>query len=106
MPEKYFVITNNEIVRLRYILVYSRNERNTSNIKVNQHRNPIIKWMLEHKSLTAMFFYAIILLAIGFNNSHNGYYFRQFVSRITNTLFENIRNINLFGINNLFKLFQ
>lgn len=96
MPDKYFVITNNEIVRIRYLLVYGRDERIAINPTgtLRAHQNPLIRWIFTHKSIAAIIFYAFILLLIGITNSRNGYYLRQFFWRTTRNLFDQLKNFN------------
>lgn len=97
VPDKYFVITNNEIVRLRYLLVYGRDERLATNRDqaLQTHRNPLIHWIFTHKSVAAIIFYALILLWIGVSNSRYGYYLRQLFWRTTSDLFERLKSLDI-----------
>lgn len=82
VPDKYFVITNNEIVRVRYLLVFGKIEKLPLTASTLPHPNPIVSWILHHKSLAAIICYAVLLLGIGLSNSRNGYYVRQFFWKI------------------------
>jgi len=73
VPDKYFVITNNDIVRLRYLLIFAK----PPDQPVQIHRNPIMNWIYNNKSVATMCFYAVVLLAVGLANSRSGHYFRQ-----------------------------
>lgn len=73
VPDKYFVITNNDIVRLRYLLIFAKLPDKPLQI----HRNPILNWIYNNKSVATMCFYAIILIGIGLANSRTGQYVRQ-----------------------------
>lgn len=101
MPDKYFVITNNEIVRLRYLLVYGQDERLTVQ-RAPVPRHPFVQWILAHKSLAAIICYALALLWIGLANSRNGYYFRQWFWRATSDLYERLKSFHFDILPNLF----
>jgi len=73
VPDKYFVITNNDIVRLRYLLIFAKSPDKPIQI----HYNPILNWIYNNKSIATMCFYVVILLAVGMANSRTGHYFRQ-----------------------------
>ncbi|KAJ6643018.1 Protein mono-ADP-ribosyltransferase PARP16 [Pseudolycoriella hygida] len=73
IPDKYFVITNNDIVRVRYLLIFAKSPDKSMQI----YRNSVINWIYNNKSVAAMIFYAIILLSVGLANSRTGQYFRQ-----------------------------
>lgn len=92
VPDKYFVITNNEIVRLRYLVVYGRDERITKKLSQPTHRNPIINWIMSNKAVTVMCFYAVLLLAVGVGNSGYFTYFRQVVWRRAMIFLQDIKN--------------
>ena len=63
VPEKYIVVPNNELVRVRYLLVY----------KISSTPNgQIASIWLRHKFLLLLGFYAALLLAIGMANK--GYF--------------------------------
>lgn len=62
VPQKYFVVTNNQLLRVKYMLVYSqrrhllRNSRSTS-------------WLLRHHFAIMMTLYILLLVLIGAFNS-------------------------------------
>ena len=92
VPDKYFVITNNDIIRNRYLLVFgnkhtawTENKKNTISV---QPKNAVIQWILNNKAIVTMLFYVILLLSIGLANSRNGYYIRQYIL----TRFQNAYN--------------
>lgn len=96
MPDKYFIVTNNEIVRLRYLLCYGQKFRiggASNDIKIIQ--NPIIRWIQQHKSIAAIIFYVILLLAIGLSNSQNGFWARQFLTNLKNAIYKQIKNFTI-----------
>lgn len=81
MPEKYFVVTNNEIVRLRYLLVFASSPAIP---------NEQISFASAHKALLTMVFYVVLLAGIGLANSRNGVYFRHVLWQKIVRLFESI----------------
>lgn len=76
VPDKYFVITNNEIVCVRYLLIFADDQPNMGDVSVVA-RHPILNWMHNHKGLVGMAVYAVVLMAIGAANSRNGLYLRH-----------------------------
>jgi len=64
VPEKYVVVRNNELLRIRYLLVY-------------QHQPPVLAksdniitlWIKENKMLLLLLAYAFLLVCIGLSNS-------------------------------------
>ncbi|XP_077173913.1 protein mono-ADP-ribosyltransferase PARP16 [Paroedura picta] len=60
VPQKYFVVTNNQLLRVKYLLVYSQ----------KQHRRPASQsWLSKHCFAITMTFYVLLLFAIGACNS-------------------------------------
>lgn len=100
VPDKYFVITNNEIIRVRYVIVYGKENRNIKQQTVCDSK--VIKWISNHKSITAMIVYAFILFIIGASNSQHGYHLKQFIRQLT---FNVIESINMFCSKYFQKLF-
>lgn len=109
VPDKYFVITNNEIVRVRYLIVYGREARAFDQSRSSQCNkiddNSILKWIYRHKWVAAMITYAAILLIIGASNSRHGFYLKQIMHQATLDAIDYIKTINVFGLNYIQKLF-
>lgn len=105
MPDKYFVITNNEIVRVRYLIVYGSEIANLARCN-NAHDNAFFDWIYRHKWLTAMIIYAAILLVIGASNSRHGYYMRQYMRQATINAINYIRTIDFMSLNLFQKIFN
>ncbi|XP_033023297.1 protein mono-ADP-ribosyltransferase PARP16 [Lacerta agilis] len=60
VPQKYFVVTNNQLIRVKYLLVYSQ----------KQHRRPAGQsWVSKHRFAIMMSLYLLLLVAIGASNS-------------------------------------
>ncbi|KAJ6662887.1 hypothetical protein lerEdw1_011091 [Lerista edwardsae] len=60
VPQKYFVVTNNQLIRVKYLLVYSQ----------KQHRRPASQsWLSRHRFAVMMSLYLLLLLVIGASNS-------------------------------------
>jgi len=67
VPEKYYVVQNNDMVRVKYLIVYA------------DKRTPVQyssswRWLQQHRFALMMIFYAFLLLAVGFYNSKTGQY--------------------------------
>lgn len=84
------MITNNEIIRLRYLVVYGSENRTVSQGPV--HGNRIIRWVNNHKWIAVMIAYAVILFIIGVSNSRQGYFFRQFIRQKLKNVIETFSN--------------
>lgn len=101
IPEKYVLVKNNEMVQLRYLLVYG-NSRNSAEPKrpaavdskqpqkqLQQQRvvvappNRCVRWMAANKSWLLAGGYVAMLFAIGLMNSRNAHYMKQmFLNKI------------------------
>lgn len=97
------MITNNEIVRVRYLIVYgsekkSKNENKTKVVT----ENTLVKWICRHKWTTILVLYAAFLLLIGASNSRQGYYMREYMRKVTLNAIDYIKS---FGFNYFQKLF-
>lgn len=84
VPDKYFVITNNEIVRLRYLLVFA------SCPAVPNEESGTVGWLVANKALLTMVFYVVLLAAVGLANSRNGVYFRHVLWQKIVRIFQSI----------------
>lgn len=65
----------------------------------------LIKWISNHKSITAIIVYGIVLFIIGTSNSRHGYYLNQFFRQISANVMESAEAILSFCSNNFQKLF-
>ncbi|KAM9808328.1 protein mono-ADP-ribosyltransferase PARP16 [Neosynchiropus ocellatus] len=63
VPQKYFVVTNNQLLRVKYLLVYSQRRHLTS-----RSRNS--SWLLRHHFAIMMGLYLLLLVVIGAFNSN------------------------------------
>lgn len=111
VPDKYFLVTNNEIVRVRYLIVYGTDMKNSERANLpNRSRdhlaNPIVQWTLRHKWLAAMAIYAIILAILGASNSRHGHYMRKFVWKAMHKAMNYVKTLQLIGFDLLQKLFD
>ncbi|XP_068814378.1 protein mono-ADP-ribosyltransferase PARP16 isoform X4 [Struthio camelus] len=61
VPQKYFVVTNNQLLRVKYLLVYSQ----------KQHRRlpSQSSWFSTHRFAVMMMLYLLLLMVIGASNS-------------------------------------
>lgn len=71
IPEKYFVVTNNELVKVKYLLVY-------------RHRSPsIVKSFLKKNFVwIIIILYLVMLVLIGFLNGPSGRNFVRYLYSI------------------------
>uniref|UniRef100_A0A8C6U2N0 Poly [ADP-ribose] polymerase n=1 Tax=Neogobius melanostomus TaxID=47308 RepID=A0A8C6U2N0_9GOBI len=61
VPQKYFVVTNNQLLRVKYLLVYSQ----------KRHLSRLVRssWLLRHHFVIMMSLYLLLLILIGAFNS-------------------------------------
>lgn len=105
VPDKYFLVTNNEIVRIRYLIVYGTDVKNSERenmAKCSTGYNTMVQWIFRHKWLAAMAIYAIILAILGTSNSRHGHYMRQFVREAMLKAINCVKTLQFVG----FELFQ
>ncbi|GFR59034.1 poly [ADP-ribose] polymerase [Elysia marginata] len=65
VPEKYYVVQNNDAVRVKYLLVYRDHTSSAGSTGTSQSYS----WIQQHKFPLLMFTYFILLVAIGLANS-------------------------------------
>ncbi|KAK6642858.1 hypothetical protein RUM43_004360 [Polyplax serrata] len=65
-PGKYFIVENNDFVRVRYLLVYGSYDSEAASLRTSP---TILGWIKRHKMFTFALAYVILLLAIGSSNS-------------------------------------
>ncbi|XP_022106191.1 mono [ADP-ribose] polymerase PARP16-like [Acanthaster planci] len=80
VPEKYYVVTNNEVVRLKYLLVFADK---TKSKRSSQPRSKVMTFVCNHLFALCMLGYLIVLLLIGLLNSRTfqTFYRKHFGSR-------------------------
>ncbi|XP_036591964.1 protein mono-ADP-ribosyltransferase PARP16 isoform X2 [Trichosurus vulpecula] len=61
VPPKYFVVTNNQLLRVKYLLVYSQ--------KQHKRVSSQPSWISNHRFTLAMLLYLLLLIIIGVSNS-------------------------------------
>lgn len=64
VPEKYYVVQRNDVIRVKYLLVY-REQGNKPQKTLSRSSS----WLREHKFLLMMLAYVLLLAAIGISNS-------------------------------------
>ncbi|XP_072291521.1 protein mono-ADP-ribosyltransferase PARP16 isoform X2 [Eucyclogobius newberryi] len=62
VPQKYFVVTNNQLLRVKYLLVYSQKRHLSRNSRSSS-------WLLRHHFAIMMSLYLLLLILIGAFNS-------------------------------------
>ncbi|XP_064607887.1 protein mono-ADP-ribosyltransferase PARP16-like [Liolophura sinensis] len=75
VPEKYYVVTNNDMLRVKYLLVYGEK----SSTRRSQQQT---SWFSRHKFMLLLLLYVAILAAIGLANSRSFQYQLKRILRI------------------------
>ncbi|XP_033634543.1 protein mono-ADP-ribosyltransferase PARP16-like [Asterias rubens] len=80
VPEKYYVVTNNEVVRVKYVLVFADSAKPK---RLAQSRSKVTTFVCNHIFALCMFGYLLVLLLIGLMNSRTfqTFYRKNFGSR-------------------------
>lgn len=73
VPDKYYVVTNSELVRLKYLLVFS--DKSSLSSSGPQRHSKLVTWVRNHKFALLMMSYILVLLFVGIINSKG---FRSF----------------------------
>ena len=66
VPQKYYVVMNSDLVKVRYLLVYSKFTE-TADATANKS---LLGWLGRHKFLTFFFGYILLLASVGLSNNH------------------------------------
>ncbi|XP_013406038.1 mono [ADP-ribose] polymerase PARP16 [Lingula anatina] len=77
VPEKYYVVQNNEMLRVKYLLVYVNKQFTRTATRNSRISQP--SWLAEHKFLMMVLCYALLLVAIGLANSKS---LQQYMRRL------------------------
>lgn len=100
MPEKYFVITNNDTVRVRYLIIYGASpagqlahrfpglQQHTVLPSTFQPPSRLWLWVAENKAAIVVAAYVVLLLLIGLASSRTGLYWRHVFWSKVETLVE------------------
>lgn len=62
IPPKYFVVTNNQLLRVKYLLVYSQKQPKSKACS-------LLSWVSSHWSIVMICLYLLLLLAVSVINS-------------------------------------
>ncbi|XP_029399656.1 protein mono-ADP-ribosyltransferase PARP16 isoform X2 [Mus pahari] len=73
IPPKYFVVTNNQLVRVKYLLVYSQ--------KQPKRASSQLSWLSSHWFMVMMSLYLLLLLIVSVTNSSVFHHFWNRVKR-------------------------
>lgn len=76
VPDKYYVVLNSELVRVRYLLVY-KHTADSEPAKELAHTSLLICWLKKHKILILLILYILLLFFIGFVNSSSWYKYQR-----------------------------
>uniref|UniRef100_A0A8B8DSH8 Poly [ADP-ribose] polymerase n=1 Tax=Crassostrea virginica TaxID=6565 RepID=A0A8B8DSH8_CRAVI len=64
VPEKYYIVQNNDVIRIKYLLVYCQ-----KSVSQRGSTSAIRSWCFRHKFLLMMIVYVFILIIVGLANS-------------------------------------
>lgn len=105
IPEKYILVKNNELVQVRYLLVYGSRRNVLASGQPERQRQRVgqpraaeraqpsrcVRWIAANKSWLLAGGYFLMLFAIGLMNSPNAHYMKQMflqkINHVCNTLF-------------------
>lgn len=68
IPEKYYIVQNDELLRLRYLLIYA--EKSVKRQECVGGDRKLSSWFQQHRMVILMLSYLVILLAIGLGSSN------------------------------------
>ncbi|KOC68437.1 Poly [ADP-ribose] polymerase 16 [Habropoda laboriosa] len=79
VPNKYYLVTNSELVRVRYLLVYSIQVQTT---RCTDNKG-LLAWFKQHKLLTFVLGYVVLLASVGLtHNKQVEKYYKLFVQKV------------------------
>ncbi|XP_055686881.1 protein mono-ADP-ribosyltransferase PARP16 [Lutzomyia longipalpis] len=85
IPKNFIVVTNNETIRVRYLLLYAK-----ASPRRQPNRGPIEEWMVQNKATLLIISYAFILLAVNLCSSSNSWW--ADIRNIAGKFFPNLFN--------------
>ncbi|PIK39068.1 putative mono [Apostichopus japonicus] len=81
VPDKYYIVTNSELVRLKYLLIFS--DKSSSTTSAVQQQSKLAVWVRNHKFALLMMTYILVLLFVGIINSKGFRSFQRQYLRLT-----------------------
>ncbi|XP_033096440.1 protein mono-ADP-ribosyltransferase PARP16-like [Anneissia japonica] len=70
VPQKYYVVQNNEVIRVKYLLIFG-GKKDGLKVRSVDRRPRWAMWIRKNSFLLAIIFYTLVLLFIGLYNSKN-----------------------------------
>ncbi|RZF44742.1 hypothetical protein LSTR_LSTR000694 [Laodelphax striatellus] len=81
VPHKYYVVANSDMVRVRYLLFYTRSVPKPE-YSGKMRQASWFSWIGQHKLLAGIFGYVILLASLGLSNNQNVMrYYRMFLNK-------------------------
>ncbi|CAK1602007.1 unnamed protein product [Parnassius mnemosyne] len=80
-----YYVTNSDLLRLRYLLVYAKQPTSIRFSTTNAHRNEggLRQWLNKHKLMSILLGYGLMLATIGFaNNQPMNYYYKILLKKL------------------------
>ncbi|XP_076170661.1 protein mono-ADP-ribosyltransferase PARP16-like [Ptiloglossa arizonensis] len=79
VPNKYYLVTNSDMIRVRYLLVYSQEVQTT---RYTDNRG-LLAWFKQHKLLTFVLGYVVLLASVGLtHNKQVEKYYKLFAQKV------------------------
>ncbi|CAG5101168.1 Similar to Parp16: Protein mono-ADP-ribosyltransferase PARP16 (Rattus norvegicus) [Cotesia congregata] len=79
VPNKYYLALNSDLVRIRYILVYSKDLCAIRHSEING----VVGWFKQNKLLTLLLGYVVLLVSVGLSHNKNvERYYKLFIKKI------------------------
>ncbi|CAL7938896.1 unnamed protein product [Xylocopa violacea] len=79
VPNKYYLVTNSELVRVRYLLIYSQQ---VQGVRCTENKG-LLSWFKQHKLLTFVLGYVVLLASVGLtHNKQVEKYYKLFVQKV------------------------
>jgi hypothetical protein len=99
IPHNYLLITNNEIVRVRYLFVYGSNKptiklsstsgnESASINEVGTSGNAFLNWCRRNPLFVAGALYVILLMLVGLNNNRYVEHYKRIIGDFFNKRFK------------------
>ncbi|XP_028522058.1 protein mono-ADP-ribosyltransferase PARP16 isoform X2 [Apis cerana] len=79
VPNKYYLVTNSELIRVRYLLIYSQQIHAT---RCTDNKG-LLAWFKQHKLLTFVLGYVVLLASVGLtHNKQVEKYYKLFAQKV------------------------
>lgn len=103
IPQSYLLITNNEFVRVRYLLIYGSKKVSTVKKSAsdwkgqleNSHReNSFYKWLRRNPLIVSVFLYILMLVFVGISKNRAVEYYKNILMQFLQNRFKFLWNLS------------